>query len=1418
MLTAAHCVNGASPSSLYIRVGSSDPFASGGDSYAVNQIIVHPSYSGNSFDFALIEIDGSFEYSDYVGMIDLVTPEDVADGIQDAGVMATITGWGTTSSGGSLSSTLQMVEAPIVVNNVACGFESDSNGNSGDYGCSQLNESMICAGDLINGGEDACQGDSGGPLAVRNAADTKWVLIGATSWGNGCANVNYPGVWSKVSYVLDWIDANADVNSDNGCMDVSACNYDAEAIYDDGSCAELDECGDCGGNGPAVGLDCDGNCISGETLVLTLSDSYGDGWDNGSAVIIDADGNEVFSGTVAVSETTETLCLEDGSYTITVGGSSYLNEMSFVLGDIVSGGNGSYNFVVGDAPITGCTDATALNYNPSATIDDDSCIPVIEGCMDADYVEYNMDANVDDGSCLTINCEGTIITMGGGSYISETSFIISNCDGSEIISATAENGEYCIVLPANYSITMSDSYGDGWNGNVLTIGTQSYTIDTGSSNYVEVGTCPIYGCTDETAFNYDPAAELDDASCIAVLAGCIDPIAANYNADATTDDGSCTYISGCTDNTAVNFNPAASIDDGSCNYVSCLQTSALLTFTMGFYPTETSISIIDANGQELANMNGGNETSYTNDLCLSPENSYTAILMDTYGDGWNGATFSISTCDGSLIAVEGTLETGSLDSITFAIQSCDSYVFGCMDSIASNFDPLATDDDESCTYLGCTDPMYLEFDALFTDDDGSCVTLIVEGCMNMDASNYNMYANLDDGSCLLPIVCEAGLVGMIIYMADSYGDGWNGNEYTLLNSMGDLISVGKLQAGSNAQDILCIAADCYVISVGGGSYINEVSWSISTEYNGASITNGAADAVAFSLGSDADCSVLLGCTDPMAENYSMSAIKEDGSCTYIEGCMDDLATNYNPAATSDDGSCEYISSVTCEEAITMDLNSSSNGSFNEQIWYSITLESLQSVSATAMPAAGFAYEGDVVIMTACDSTGVTVVQGALDAGTYFISVTSSIIWANGDGYVLTISAADVVEGCSDLYASNYNELVNVDDGSCLYPCKAIATSMTINTVSYGEELYWELLNSEGAITAYGGPYDNNTSYEVPLCLTEGSDYTMNTYDSWGDGWNGGTYEVVATCGEDALTAFTYIAANNGGASPTDAESIEVGGYHLESSEVFTVIVCADVVAGCMDETMFNYDPLANVSSGMCISVIYGCMNADALNYNADANTDDDSCVLACYGEYLTVSVTTGSWASEVTWELLSSSGDTLMFGEGLANSTAYSESICLATEETYTFSSHDSYGDGWNGGFFSIVSCETIVYGGIEQVGGAPAGSGADYQFTLVSCADIVPGCTNVQAENYDAVATHSDGSCIFTMPNILTPSCGTLIDLATADSTVFTWEALISEEEPPASYYFMWSTDPTDLEGSVAIYLITASEDSLKYVDTDGL
>ncbi len=75
----------------------------------------------------------------------------------------------------------------------------------------------------------------------------------------------------------------------------------------------------------------------------------------------------------------------------------------------------------------------------------------------------------------------------------------------------------------------------------------------------------VRGCTDPTAWNYNPDATIDDGSCIDSFPGCTNPIAINFDSLANVDDGSC-LIPGCTDSTAVNYDSTATLDDGSCLY------------------------------------------------------------------------------------------------------------------------------------------------------------------------------------------------------------------------------------------------------------------------------------------------------------------------------------------------------------------------------------------------------------------------------------------------------------------------------------------------------------------------------------------------------------------------------------------------------------------------------------------------------------------------------------------------------------------------------------------------------------------------------------------------------------------------------------------------------------------------------------
>jgi hypothetical protein len=236
--------------------------------------------------------------------------------------------------------------------------------------------------------------------------------------------------------------------------------------------------------------------------------------------------------------------------------------------------------------------------------------------------------------------------------------------------------------------------------------------------------CPFYGCTDVTAYNYNPAANTDDGSCIAVVNGCTDATAFNYNPAANTDDGSCiAVVNGCTDATAFNYNPAANTDDGSCIAVvsGCTDATAF-------------------NFNSAANTDDGS--------CIAVVNGCTDATAFNYNPAAN-------TDDGSCIAVVN----GCTDATAFNYNpsantdngSCIAVVNGCTDVTAFNYNPAANTDDGSCIAVvnGCTDATAFNYNPAANTDDGSCIA-VVNGCTDATACNYNLQANVDDGSCVLP--------------------------------------------------------------------------------------------------------------------------------------------------------------------------------------------------------------------------------------------------------------------------------------------------------------------------------------------------------------------------------------------------------------------------------------------------------------------------------------------------------------------------------------------------------------------------------------------------------------------------------------------------------------------------------------------
>ncbi|XP_030591269.1 tryptase-like [Archocentrus centrarchus] len=200
VLTAAHCFPSTSTLGLTVYLGrhSQQDFNINEVSRPVSKIIKHPNY--NSFtddnDITLLQLSSTVNFTDYIRPVCLA-----AQGSNfPARTNVWVTGWGDIQSGAPLPppQNLQEVKIPIVSN-------SDCNiSYSGT-----ITSNMICAG-LTGGGKDSCQGDSGGPMVSKNSSI--WVQAGVVSFGEGCAQPNFPGVYARVSEYQSWISSQIPTN------------------------------------------------------------------------------------------------------------------------------------------------------------------------------------------------------------------------------------------------------------------------------------------------------------------------------------------------------------------------------------------------------------------------------------------------------------------------------------------------------------------------------------------------------------------------------------------------------------------------------------------------------------------------------------------------------------------------------------------------------------------------------------------------------------------------------------------------------------------------------------------------------------------------------------------------------------------------------------------------------------------------------------------------------------------------------------------------------------------------------------------------------------------------------------------------------------------------------------------------------
>jgi hypothetical protein len=111
-----------------------------------------------------------------------------------------------------------------------------------------------------------------------------------------------------------------------------------------------------------------------------------------------------------------------------------------------------------------------------------------------------------------------------------------------------------------------------------------------------------------------------------------------------------------------------------------------------------------------------------------------------------------------------------------------------------------------------------------------CAPPVVPGCTDESALNYNADATEDDGTCEFAPECADGETLVTIDMVDSYGDGWSGNTLTVADCDGNVLeSDHTVEAGStHAVDLCLVTSDGYVVTAGGGSWAEEISWTLTS--------------------------------------------------------------------------------------------------------------------------------------------------------------------------------------------------------------------------------------------------------------------------------------------------------------------------------------------------------------------------------------------------------------------------------------------------------------------------------------------------------------------------------------------------------------------------------------------------------------
>ena len=564
---------------------------------------------------------------------------------------------------------------------------------------------------------------------------------------------------------------------------------------------------------------------------------------------------------------------------------------------------------------------------------------------------------------------------------------------------------------------------------------------------------------------------------------------------------------------------------------------------------------------------------------------YTLTLWDedgiALGVGSNDDNMGNFILDGTQSGTFPLSNSGS----TITVSIMESFM-GCTDANATNYDINASMNDGSCIYADCSTEENLIVIDVLSDNWGYETAIELLGANGVNYLNVTEFA---DNTLNLFSVCVPNNSTYVFTITDTFGDGMccaNGEGYYNVSICGETV-------------------------INGGDFqFEEITTIESCSFDGADIN---------------------GCTNPFAINYNALATIDDDSCVLFDCPNDFVSTDGNvfsapegsvvtetsiqlPIATQDEMYSEYIQfyapSVLEFDGTVITFNSAtinSIGNLPIGLVYqcspsSCTFNAEQNgcLGLIGTPTETGIFDLDITASVSVTYDGGFLGDIAIDfdipyygGNTYLdlAGIDAATINTFIPNFTLVVQESEDVLGCKDPEANNYNPLVNIEDGSCDYTviCYGIQAYVELQTTAFAAEISWELLNSNSdTLLMSSSSYIDNNSYNYDVCLDSDETYYVEMHDGYGDGWLGSTLNFSILCEGESFTLLSTT-------------------LYEASSQMESFYTSCNLVYGCTDLLATNYSVLANIDDGSCIIPISGCIDSEAVNYNAQAEIDDGSC-------------------------------------------------------------------------------------------------------------------------------------------------------------------------------------------------------------------